>query len=215
MADLLQLPPTRSTFLRVRRQLEQVRHGYILLEHKREVLAREVLAMIEDAEATQAEAEKRFEAAYQALIQVRMRMGTDRLHWAALAPVARLDTEIDMRSVIGVTIPLIHLDVVVEPWSYGLGNTSAALDEARQRWLEVADLLGRLAETTISVWRVAIELQKTQRRVNALQYVIIPKYEAALQRIADILEEREREAFIQAKQVKETQQSAPEEQAYG
>ena len=219
MADLLNVPPTRSALLRIRRQLEQLRQGYGLLEHKREVLARELLAMIQDAEATEAEAGRRFEIAYGALVEVRMRMGVDRLRWATLAQAAAIDTRIDLRSVMGVAIPLVEMEVTTQPWSYGLGNTSAALDEARQRWLEVAELLGRLAETTLSVWRVAIELQKTQRRVNALKYAIIPKYEAALQHIGDVLEEREREAFVQAKRVKGLHQSAseqePEEEPHG
>lgn len=208
MADLLRAPPTRSALLRTRRRLEQLRQGYVLLEHKREVLARELLVMIQDAEATAAEAERRFAIAYGALVETRMRMGVDRLRWATLAHAAAVETEVDLRTVMGVAIPLIDMQVTVQPWSYGLGNTSAALDEARQRWLEVAELLGRLAETDLAVWRIAGELQKTQRRVNALKYAIIPRYEATLQHIVEVLDEREREAFVQAKRVKGLHQAA-------
>jgi V/A-type H+-transporting ATPase subunit D len=215
MADLHNVPPTRSALLRIRRHLAQVRQGYDLLEHKREVLARELLAMIQDAEATEAEAERRFEVAYGALVEVRMRMGVDRLRSATLAEAAEIETQIDLRSVMGVAIPLVNMEVTTQPWSYGLGNTSAALDEARQRWLEVAEILGRFAETNLTVWRVAIELQKTQRRVNALKYAVIPRYEAALQHISDVLEEREREAFVHAKRVKGLHHSASEEEPYG
>jgi V/A-type H+-transporting ATPase subunit D len=211
MAELLKVPPTRSALLRIRRQLQEVRQGYDLLERKREVLARELLVMIHDAVTIEAEARQRFEAAYQALVEVRMRMGVDRLGWAALAQTAEIDLQIQLRSVMGVTVPLVQTEVKPLPWPYGLGGTSAALDEARQRWLEVAELLGRLAEATTSVWRIGTELQKTQRRVNALEHRIIPQYEATLQHISDTLEEREREAFVQAKWVKVLHQPAPTE----
>jgi V/A-type H+-transporting ATPase subunit D len=111
------------------------------LEHKREVLARELLVMIQDAEATAAEAEQRFAIAYGALVETRMRMGVDRLRWAALAHAAAVETEVDLRTVMGVAIPLIDLQVTVQPWSYGLGNTSAAL-AAERRSVRILEYLG-------------------------------------------------------------------------
>lgn len=85
-----------------------------------------------------------------------------------------------------------------------------ALVEARARWLEVAEQLGRLAETTTTVWRLATELQQTQRRVNALEHILIPELEATIQHITDVLEEHDREAFVRAKRVKSMQQSDQE-----
>ena len=102
----------------------------------------------------------------------------------------------------GVPVPLVQMDVTPLPLPYSLGDTSAALDEARARWLDVAELLGHLAEIATAVWRLAAELQKTQRRVNALEDVLIPQYEATLQYIAGVLEEQERDAFVVAKRVK-------------
>ncbi len=203
MPELLNVPPTRSALLRLRQELEEARRGYELLERKREVLVRELMEMIDDAEATQAEARRRFQAAYQALTEVRMRMGTDRLRWVSLAPAAAIQTQLTLRSVMGVLVPLVHMDVTPLPLPYGLGDTSASLDEARRRWQDVAAILGHLAEVETTVWRLARDLQKTQRRVNALEYVLIPPYEATLAYISSVLEEQEREAFVQAKQVKQ------------
>ena len=202
MAKPLQTPPTRSNLLRLREQLKRARAGHALLEHKREVLTHELLALIQDAEATDAEAQRRFQAAYAALAEVRMRMGGDQLQWVSLAHAAEIQTETALRSIMGVAVPLVQVTVTPLPLSYGLGGTSAALDEARTRWLAVAELLGHLVEITTTVWRLATELQKTQRRVNALEQVLMPQLETTLAHIGEVLEEQEREAFVRAKRTK-------------
>jgi V/A-type H+-transporting ATPase subunit D len=198
----MRIAPTRSNLLRLREQLKQARAGHALLEHKREVLTHELLVLIEDAEATDAQAGRRFRAAYDALFEVRMRMGGDRLQWVSLAPAAAFTTDVALHSIMGVPVPLVQMDVTPLPLPYSLGDTSAALDEARARWVDVADLLGHLAEIATAVWRLAAELQKTQRRVNALEDVLIPQYEATVQYIVGVLEEQERAAFVVAKRAK-------------
>ncbi len=198
----MQSAPTRSNLLILRDRLAHARAGHSLLEHKREALAHELSILLQDAAATEAEAEKRFDAAYKSLYEARMRMGSDRLQWASLAPAAEVRTETTVHSVMGVATPLVQVEVEPRPLPYSLGDTSAALDDARTRWLDVAELIARLAETTTAVWRLAAELQKTQRRVNALEQAVIPQLEAQLHSIAESIEEQEREAFARAKRIK-------------
>ena len=202
MTELLRVPPTRSTLIHLRQELAQLREGYELLEHKREILVRELMEMLQDAERSQEEAQKRFRAAYEALEAARMRLGTRRLQWVSLAQTADVDAQVRLRSVMGVTLPMVHIDISPVPVPYSPGDTSALLDEARARWLDVVEILAQLTETVASVWRLAMELRKTQRRVNALEYVFIPQYEATVQFIAAVLEEQERESFVYAKKVK-------------
>ena len=95
--------------------------------------------------------------------------------------------------------------------AYGLGDTSVTLDEAGFCWLEVAEILGHWVETVATVWRLAQELQRTRRRVNALEHVLIPQYEAAMAHIQAVLEEQEREAFVRAKRVKSLRRGRKEE----
>ncbi|HRW09843.1 MAG TPA: V-type ATP synthase subunit D, partial [Caldilineaceae bacterium] len=175
-----------------------------------EVIVHELLQMLDDAERSVHEAETRFHVAYEALLEARMRMGAERLHWASLAPAAAITTEIGLRSIMGVAVPLVQWEVTPLPLAYGLSDTSAALDEARARWLDVAERLGHLAETTTTVWRLATELQKTQRRVNALDHVLIPQLEAEIAQITNVLEEHEREAFVRGKRVKALQEETHE-----
>lgn len=206
MAKPGQVAPTRSNLIRLQHEVEQARAGYELLDHKREVIVRELLQMIDDAERSVHETETRFGIAYEALIEARMRMGAERLHWASLAPAAKITTAVGLRSIMGVAVPLVQWEVSPLPLAYGLSDTSAALDEARARWLDVAERLGHLAETTTTVWSLATELQKTQRRVNALAHVLIPQLEDNIAQITNVLEEQEREAFVRSKRVKSLQE---------
>jgi vacuolar-type H+-ATPase subunit D/Vma8 len=85
---------------------------------------------------------------------------------------------------------------------YSLGDTTAALDEASAAFREVLGHIPDLAELVTSVWRLAGELRKTQRRVNALQHIFIPEYEETVSFIESALEEREREETFRLKRLK-------------
>lgn len=200
--ELLKVPPTRSNLLRLREELKQAREGYDLLQRKREVLVRELLEMIDDAEAVEREARIRFQTAYEVLQEARMSMGIDRLRWISLAQGGEVNARVTLRGVMGVAVPIVQARVTVLPLPYGLGDTSASLDEARERWREAVELLGHLAEAVTTAWRLAVELRRTQRRVSALEHNFIPQYEATLHAIAQVLEEQEREDFVHAKRVK-------------
>ncbi|MDX1686913.1 MAG: V-type ATP synthase subunit D [Candidatus Promineifilaceae bacterium] len=203
MAEKLDVSPTRGNLLRLEDELERIREGHDLLDRKREVLTRELLDMMADALSLEREAEERLEAAHEAIREARMRMGVNRIRWLSLAPSARTTVEVRARSIMGVTASLVDVEIERLPLPYGSGDTSVALDEARERWLDVARLLGELVETTVTVWRLATELRKTQRRVNALEENVIPQYQATVDHISDALEEEEREEIVHAKKVKE------------
>jgi V/A-type H+-transporting ATPase subunit D len=103
----------------------------------------------------------------------------------------------------GVVVPTIELESQPADLSFGLGDTKAGLDEARTKFRQVVALLPTLAETMSSVWRLANELRRTQRRVNALEHHFIPQYNETLKFIEESLEEKEREEHFRLKRVKE------------
>ena len=103
----------------------------------------------------------------------------------------------------GVALPLVTMRVDPLPFPYSPAGISVIFDELRTRWIEVGQILGSWTEISGSVWRVAAELERTQRRVNALERLLIPKYQAAIQRIQSALDEQERESFTRTKRVKE------------
>jgi V/A-type H+-transporting ATPase subunit D len=102
----------------------------------------------------------------------------------------------------GVVIPVVEARGKPPETPYGLGDTNVALDEATSRFRRVLEEIPVLAETMTTVWRVARELQKTQRRVNALQNIFIPQYEKTVTFIESALEEREREETFRLKRIK-------------
>jgi V/A-type H+-transporting ATPase subunit D len=144
----------------------------------------------------------RFEAAHGALRGARLDAGGETVRWALLAPSARTTCRVDVRNLMGVALPSVALTVVPERLTTSAGGTPVALDATRRRWLEVAEVLAVWAETYGSVWRVAAELARTQRRVAALEQVLIPELEEAIRAIESTLEEADREGFVRTKRVK-------------
>lgn len=203
MAEILDVSPTRGTLLKLETILEGIRTRYRLLDRKREVLIRELMERLDTARELEAERERCFERAHRAIQRARARMGSDRIEWISLSPTARLRVRSSGSSIMGLTIPAVDIDVkpVVPP--YGMADTSPALDEARECWIDVLRFLSDASEIFTSVWRLAMELRKTQRQVNALESRIIPRYERTIAYIAGVLEEEEREDIVRAKKVRE------------
>ena len=198
----LNVPPTRSNLLRIKQELELAREGYEILDKKREVLTAELVHLAHDAEALQRRMWKLLEQAYRALEKARLTMGQERVEWAALAVNKTVEVQVSCRGVMGVPIPLIEAHGAPPEMPYSLGDTMATLDEASAAFREVLQRIPDLAELMTSVWRLARELRKTQRRVNALQHIFIPDYEETLAFIESALEEREREETFRLKRLK-------------
>jgi len=198
----LKVAPTRSSLLRVKRELEMAHEGYSLLDRKREVLTMNLMRMAHDAEEVQQQVEQLLSAAYAALRIANLTMGREMVEWASLATEAKTQVRILLRSVMGVVVPTVELESEPPALPFGLGDTTASLDEALICFRKVLEHLPTLAETVSSVWRLATELQKTQRRVNALEHLFIPQYDETVKYIEEALEEKDREEHFRLKRVK-------------
>jgi V/A-type H+-transporting ATPase subunit D len=198
-----QLPPTRTVLLDLRRELNQAVQGHTILERKRETLWRKLRDLLTELKQTEPQVRERFAAAYKLQREARLVMGMDAMRFAALAPAATTEYSIGVRSVMGVSLTQVTMRVKPLPFPYSPAGISAVFDELRMKWIEVGKILGSWIEISGSVWRVAAEIGRTQRRVKALENLLIPKYEAAIRRIEAILDEQERENFIRNKRVKE------------
>jgi V/A-type H+-transporting ATPase subunit D len=209
MRDLDQLPATRTVLLDLRRELEEARRGHAILEQKREVLLRELWGLFREVKQTEREVRERFAHAYRVQREARLVMGMDAMQFAGLAPAAKTDYSVDVRSVMGVALPLVTMHIEPLPFPYSPAGISAVFDELRTRWIEVGKMLGPWAEMIGSIWKVVAELEQTERRVNALESLLIPSYQATIKRIEVTLEEQERESFLRTKGVKERHTKAP------
>ncbi len=209
---LREVAPTKSNLLRLRERLGFVVAGHELLDQKREILLEELVDMRREAGHLRREVEAALGAAWQALRGAILAGGHAPLEAEALAMRGSQQLRVRERSVMGVIVPLVELDMgelaqpVVAP---GDGPVGAALVGRAIR--ELLPMLARLAEIEVSCLRLATELQKTQRRVNALASVFIPEYRDTLRFIEGALEEREREERFQMKRLKAARGAAGEE----
>lgn len=194
--------PTRSNLIRVKKELQFAREGYEILDRKREVLTTELIRVAHEADVLQQEVWKLLDGAYRALEKAQLTMGSDHVEWAALAANKTVDVHIKLRGIMGVAIPVIEASGEPQKMLYSLSGTNASLDEASAAFREVVIRTPQLSMLVTTVWRLAGELRKTQRRVNALQHIFIPAYEETVAFIVSSLEEREREETFRLKWLK-------------
>ncbi len=198
----INIPPTRSNLLRIKHELQFARNGYDILNRKREVLTTELINVSHSAQELQDKVWKKLAEAYQALEKAKLTMGRERVEWAALSVNKTVEVQVKFRGVMGVPVPLVDAQGEPPAMAYSLGDTTAALDEASVAFQEVLKQLPELSELIASVWRLAGELRKTQRRVNALQYIFIPNYIETRNFIEASLEERDRQETFKLKLLK-------------
>lgn len=210
----INVPPTRSNLLRIKQELQFAKEGYEILNRKREVLTTELIAMSHNAEELQNKVWAKLAEAYSAMENAQLKMGRERVEWAAMAANKTVEVNLKFRGIMGVSVPNIESVGAPAEMPYSLGDTAAALDEASAAFTEVTKMVPELSMVLTTVWRLASELRKTQRRVNALQYIFIPEYEETVRFIVSSLEEREREDTFRLKLLKNrSEKSKPAEEA--
>lgn len=207
----INVAPTRSNLLRIKQDLQFAKEGYEILNRKREVLTAELIRMAHNAEELQNQVWQLLAEAYAAMEKAQLKMGRERVEWAALAANKTVEVQIKVRGIMGVPVPTIESHGAPPEVLYSLGDTTAALDEASAAFAKVLKLLPELSMVITTVWRLAGELRKTQRRVNALQYIFIPEYEETVLFIVSSLEERDREETFRLKLLKHKSEDSAEQ----
>ena len=198
----INIAPTRTNLIRLKKELRFAKEGYEILDRKREALTTELVAVAKEADAVQKEVWALLETAYDAMEKARLIMGSDHVEWASLAVNKTVDVKLKLRGIMGVAIPQIEARGEPPKLLYSPGDTAAVLDEASSAFREVLLRIPQLSMLTAAVWRLANELRKTQRRVNALQHIFIPQYKHQIEFIVSSLEEREREETFRLKWLK-------------
>jgi len=198
-----QVVPTKTNLLRLRRDLSFAQEGYNLLEQKRQILTVELMGLVDQTADAQEKTESELAEAFHALQQAVLSMGWRSV--SSLAPAVNIqsDITINMRRLMGVNIPSIDVKVKDNAPYFSLGDTSIWADETIKRFKDLLQEIGKLAELRISLTRIAAEVRKTMRRVNALEKIAIPDYNESIDYIKNTLEESEREMFATLKLVKE------------
>lgn len=191
----LNIAPTKSNLLSLKRQLEFAEEGYDLLEQKRQILIFELMSRLARAQEIERKVAEVLFHAHANLREATLGLGSTALDRATAG--ARLDVELklDAQRLMGLALPRVTFHAGPTNVPFGVGGTSACTDLARRRFVELLPLLAELAELQNAVLRLARELRKTQRRCNALSKIFIPCYRETLAYIFGTLEERERESL--------------------
>ena len=194
--------PTKSNLMSAKSSLDFSQKGFELLDKKRNVLIREMMSYVSKAHELQEEVNITFSRAYKALQSANINSGIKNVEDIAMTVEEAKDYDILFKSVMGVEVPKIIFQRKDIEAKYGFYRTSAAIDEAMKEFDHVKYLTYELAEVENAVYRLAMEVKKTQKRANALQNIQIPKFQEIIKFITEVLEEKEREDFFRLKVVK-------------
>lgn len=199
----LNYAPTKTNLLKLRNDLSFAQQGYELLDQKRNILIMELLALVDQTVDFQSRVEKSLAIAYQTLEEAVLDMGKLKVQYLTGAVNIRTDIKVSSRRVMGVSLPVIDTEFEEHAPYYSPAGTSFWIDRSLQSFKEALKLLGKLSELKISVLRLANEVKKTIRKVNALEKIAIPDLHETVHYIQSRLEENERDMFTLMKLVKE------------
>lgn len=190
----LQYKPTRMELSNLKKRRTVAVRGHKMMKDKRDELVRRFIVYARRNQKLREETEAKLQKAMQSFVLARAMMSNDDIEEALLYPARSIDVDQAVQNVLSIPVPKLTLktrqDGFVYP--YGFATTGADLDSAVQALAEILPLMLELAEVEKATSRLADEIEKTRRRVNALEYVMIPQFDEAIHDIQMKLEENER-----------------------
>jgi len=203
-----QIAPTKSNLLKIKERLNIAREGYDLLEQKREILVSELMRKVELVKILERDLDKRVETAYPSLKRMLVVVGRERAH--KLAQNISYRYELREKKVVsaGMKLPGLDIELPNIEIKYSPVNSFAECDETVLEFFELLKICTELAAVRTIAWRLAREVKRTQRRVNALEKMVIPEAVETKTYIEGVLEERERDAFFTSKLLKKKGEKA-------
>lgn len=196
--------PTRMELTRLKLRLKTARRGHKLLKDKRDELMRRFLEQVSRTRTLRREVEQGMRQAQAAMDMAAARLSPHVAACALLCPGGTVHLRVDMRSRMGVSVPEFVIAAEEgEGYPYGLAQTDGALDDGFRRMQRLLPGILELAGAEKAVHLMARELETTRRRVNALEYTMIPQLEETIRRISMKLEENERGNLVRLMKVKD------------
>lgn len=195
-----QVFPTKGNLMASKRSLAQAQLGYELMDRKRNILIREMVALSDKAKEIRGSIDSVFEEAYKSLEIANIMLGVV-TSLAKQIPVEN-SVKVTYRSVMGVELPSVALDDISPKMTYSPMLTNSQFDRAYICFNRAKQMAATLAEIENSIYRLSVAIKKTQKRANALKNILIPRYAAQVKFITNALEEKEREEFSRQKIIK-------------
>ena len=195
MAEI-RVNPTRMEMKRYQMRYQTARRGHKLLKDKRDELMRQFLDVVREDKELRTRVEKALGAYYRGFSVASASGHPGMLMEALICPKKEVSIEVETRNMMSVTVPEFRMSVAgngaAESFNYGFAFTSGELDESLRELNGIMEDLLRMAELEKKAQLLAEEIEKTRRRVNALEYIMMPRYLEAIKSIKMKLDENER-----------------------
>jgi V/A-type H+-transporting ATPase subunit D len=206
-----EITPTRSALLEVKKKIKLSKSGYKIMKMKRDGLIIEFFEVMDKAKKMRGSVLSDYDSAMQRIAVARAVEGAIAVKSAAYALKASPEVKLGSKSIMGLMVPKVECDIKRAPMTergYGVISTSAYIEEAAQAFEKLLDTLVRAAEVEITMKKLLDEIEKTKRRVNALEFKVIPELQEAEAFIDFTLQEMERENTIRLKHLKKKGEAA-------
>ncbi|MBM3700787.1 MAG: V-type ATP synthase subunit D [Actinobacteria bacterium] len=200
---LANVNPTRMELLRLKKRLTLAERGHKLLKDKRDELMRQLLGMIDDVKTLRLSIENEFQSILEGFMLAKAKMGPYQTEQALLIPKKKIAVTTDEKNLMSVRVPVFKKEVTGDIISYGFLNTTGEMDISLIKFEKFIEALLSLAEKEKTVQLLANEIEETRRRVNALEYRLIPEFLETIKFITMKLAETERSNTIRLMKVKE------------
>lgn len=202
----IRVNPTRMELLRLKKRLKVAIRGHKLLKDKFDELMKNFMKLVEENRRLRQQVETELSEATQGFMMARAVMSRETLEAALALPKVKAEITATTKNMMSIEVPQFELresDVVGGIYPYGFAQTSAELDHAIRKMSASLNSLINLAQVEKTVELLAAEIEKTRRRVNALEYVLIPQLEVAIKSITMKLDENERSNLTRLMKIKD------------
>lgn len=199
--------PTRMELLSLKNRTKLAVKGHGLLKEKRDALIKEFFDILDRVKGVREAAERSLKEANEALLEAQIAMGDLAVRKASLSVKESIDVDIKSRSVMGVSVPVTNVKMEersIIDRGYSFSDTTIQLDESAKKFEESIKFLIELGEVEKTIFLLAEEIEATKRRVNALEHIMIPRFENTEKYIDMRLQEMERENFVRLKMIRST-----------
>ncbi|CDM68369.1 V-type ATP synthase subunit D [Clostridium bornimense] len=203
----LNVNPTRMELTKLKKRLATSTRGHKLLKDKQDELMRRFIDLVKYNNVLRKEVEEMLGGAFKDFVMARAVMSSEFLEEAIAYPKESISLEVDVKNIMSVNVPVMEFKRSMEDdagsiYPYGFGNTSTELDGAIEKLYSILPKLLELAEVEKSCQLMADEIEKTRRRVNALEYMTIPSLQETIKFIKMKLDENERSSITRLMKVK-------------
>ncbi|PSH00592.1 MAG: V-type ATP synthase subunit D [Nanohaloarchaea archaeon SW_7_46_7] len=202
--------PTRSEELRLKERIELAENGHEILEKKRDGLIHEFMEIIDDAKEVNQELADLYSQAQLKMMLGKVYDGEDTVKANAMAVEQEIEISLEAQNIMGVKVPEIESENKIQrkilDREYGTTSTSSRIDSTADKYEELLEQIVDAAETQTKILKLLDEIEKTKRRVNALEHKTIPEMKDAQNQVSQVLQERAREETFRMKKIKEMQE---------